>query len=84
MLYRIFTEDLNQSEIEKIVTAFYPGFTIYKAEGFWRAQKENSLIIEIVTESDDAKISDIARQIKAANRQQAVLVQRIENNQWLV
>ena len=84
MLYRIFTEDLNQGKIEKIVTDHYPGFTIYKAEGFWRAQKENSLIIEIVTESNDAKVNAIAKAIKEENDQQAVLVQKIENNQWFV
>lgn len=84
MLYRIFTEDINQGSIEEIVTKHYPGFTIYKAQGFWRAQKEDSLIIEIITESNDAKISTIATEIKTANSQQAVLVQKIENNQWFV
>ena len=84
MLYRIFTEDINQSEIEKIVTEFYPGFTICKAQGFWRLQKENSLIIEIVTEDEDAKITAIASKIKQANEQQSVLVQKIENHQWFV
>ena len=84
MLYRIFTEDKNQPTIEQIVTEFYPGFTLVKGEGFWRLQKENSLIIEIVTEDEDAKISEIAQRIKAANQQQAVLVQKIQNHQWFV
>ena len=84
MLYRLFTEDMNQEEIEKIVAQFYPGFTIFKADGFWRLQKEGSLVVEIVTEDEDAKISEIAKQIKNANAQQSVLVQKIENHQWYV
>lgn len=84
MLYRIFTEDLNQDKIEQIITESYPGFTIHKAQGFWRLQKEDSLIIEIVTEDDEAKVNAIARAIKEANEQEAVLVQKIHNEQWFV
>jgi len=84
MLYRIFTEDKNQQTVEQIISDFYPGFTINKAQGFWRLQKEDSLIIEIVTEDEDAKINAIAKRIKAANEQEAVLVQKIRNHQWLV
>lgn len=84
MLYRIFTEDLNQDKIEQIVARYFPGFTIHKAEGFWRLQKEDSLIIEIVTEDDDAKVKAIATEIKQANSQEAVLVQKIRNEQWFV
>jgi len=84
MLYRIFTEDVNQDKIEQIVTKHFPGFTIHKAEGFWRLQKENSLIIEIMTEDNDAKIKAIAGEIKRTNKQETVLVQKIHNEQWFV
>ena len=84
MLYRIFTERKNEAEIEKIVSKYYEGFTLVKSEGFWRLQKENSLIIEIVTEDSDKLISNLAKEIKANNNQQAVLIQKIKNNQWLV
>lgn len=84
MLYRIFTEDINQNGIEQIVAKYFPGFTTHKAEGFWRLQKEDSLIIEIVTEDDDAKVKAIAGEIKQANSQEAILVQKIRNEQWFV
>jgi hypothetical protein len=84
MLYRIFTEDKNQDEIEKIVSRHFPGYTIFKAAGFWRLQKENSLIVEIITEDSDAKINKIATDIKKCNKQETVLVQKIKNNQWLI
>ncbi len=84
MLYRIFTEDIKQENIEEIVKRFYPGFTIMKGEGFWRAQKEGSLIIEIVTKDEDAKITKMASDIRDKNDQESVLVQKIQNHQWLV
>lgn len=84
MLYRIFTEDKNKHQIEAIVNKYYPGFTLYKGEGFWRLQKEKSLIIEIITEEHETKINKIAKEIKKVNKQEAVLVQKIKNNQWLV
>lgn len=84
MLYRIFTEQINLHKIEKIVSKFFEGFTLIKSEGFWRLQKENSLIIEIVTSEQDQKITDLAKLIKQANNQESVLIQRINNNQWLV
>lgn len=45
---------------------------------------EDSLIIEIMTEDDDAKIKAIAGEIKRANKQETVLVQKIQNEQWFV
>ncbi len=84
MLYRIFTENQNEVEIEKIVNKFYPGFTVVKGEGFWRMQKEDSLIIEIVTQDEDTKINTVAQEIKELNKQEAVLVQKIKNKQWYI
>ena len=83
--FRIYTEDKNQEKIEEILSKHFQGFTIYKAEGYWRLQKENSLIIEILGESEAIKrINQVAMEIKKANDQQAVLVQRIKNSNWLV
>lgn len=84
MLYRLYTELKNEELIEKVVSKFYPGFTVIKGEGFWRLQKEHSLIIEIVTEDEDAKIEAVAKEIKAVNSQDNVLIQKIKNKQWLV
>ena len=86
MLYRIFTEDVkeNHEALTEIVGTFYEGFTILKSEGYWRLQKENSLVIEIVTVDEDEKIKTLAAAIRDANSQECVLVQRIENHQWFI
>lgn len=83
MLYRLLTENKNQTAIEKILTKEFSEFTIYKAEGFWRLQKENTLVIEIET-TDLGKINKVAKNIKIANDQEAVMVQEIKNKAWLV
>jgi len=83
--FRIYTEDTNREKIEEIISKHFEGFTIFKTDGYWRLQKEKSLIIEILGESDIvAKINSLAREIKEMNNQEAVLVQKIKNNNWLV
>jgi len=84
ILYRIFTENVNQDKIEQIVNRYFYGFTLIKSDGYWRLQRENSLIIEIVTDDTDNLINQLAREIKDTNDQEAVLIQKIKNNQWLV
>ena len=85
MFYRILTENVGKDKIEKIIAERFEGFTLYKAEGFWRLQKEDSLVIEIEAEiAAESKVNEVARAIKSANHQEAVMVQRINNNSWLV
>lgn len=83
MLYRLLTENKNLPQVEKLISDQFEGFTLYKAQGYWRLQKENTLVIEIET-SDMDKINKLAKQIKEANKQEAVLVQEIKNKAYLV
>lgn len=85
MLYRICTEDINRPGIERIVSSRFPGFTTLTAHGFWKLQKENSLIIEVVTDvKNEHKIKAIAGDIKALNNQESVLIQRFNSKQYFV
>lgn len=84
MLYRIFTENKNKKKLEKIISKHFEGFTLYKATGFWRLQKEKTLIIEIIEDIPVDRINNLAKDIKKANKQEAVLVQKLQNNSWLV
>ena len=73
-IFRIYTEDLNRDEIEKIVAAEFEDFTEIPAVGYFHGQKENSLVIEIVGRVDPAKVENVAEAIRESNRQQAVMV----------
>jgi hypothetical protein len=74
-LYRIYTEDVNRNEILEIVSKYFDAFTFIMARGAWKGKHESSLIIEIISNPlQSPLIRDVARAIKIANRQQAVLV----------
>ena len=51
----------------------------------YRIQKENSLILEIeAPKVDKNKINKLAKAIKEANNQEAVMVQELKNHAWLI
>ncbi len=83
--FRIYTEDKQKDKIERILSNQCDGFTIYKAEGFWRLQYENTLMIEILGDSDTGdRVHSAAQELKEENNQEAVLVQKSNNTNWLV
>jgi hypothetical protein len=77
MLYRILTENVNKEQIVKIVSLHFDGFTIYEAEGYWKGKPEKALVIEIDSGNDLWLIMKIAKEIKAFNCQESVMVQGI-------
>ena len=83
MLYRILTEDKNRPNVIGLVTKRFPGFTLLSAQGYWQGTAENSLALEIDTDKTE-DVFNLAREIKAANGQQAVLVQELSSKATLV
>jgi hypothetical protein len=74
-LYRIQTEAVNVATVRSIVADAFEAFTIVSTQGVWKGSREASLTIEIVGALEDrAEVFAIARQIKLANAQEAVLV----------
>ena len=85
MLYRMLTEDINRDDILELTSNEFDGFTIYKATGYWQGVGENSLIIEVISENDIAdKWQALAETIKANNKQQAVLIETMQNHSYMV
>lgn len=85
MLFRIFTENKNQAQVEYIVSSHFDAFTIFKATGYWKGIPEHSLVIEV--SGDDiieASIRDMCAQIKSHNEQECVLIQKIECSQEFI
>lgn len=79
LLYRIQTEDKNRDGIEKTVSDFFDGYTVLSGTGFWKSDKEPTLVIEILAESAShnlnwANVKHIAEIIKESNNQECVLV----------
>lgn len=82
-MYHIYTEDTNRAGIETILARHFDAYTLLSARGVWRGQAEDSLVIELdgVARED---VEQAAREIKAANSQQAVLVAEIAATTFLV
>ncbi len=89
MIVRIITERKNVRWVCGLVSEFFPSFTAYKATGFWQSKREKSIVIEVDTMNTtplllDMNIGMICKKIKGYNRQQSVLVQKIESESKLV
>ena len=85
MLFRILTENINQPGIENKVNGFFDGYTILKADGYWKTAREKSIIIEIIAEPEARKkVFKLAQEIKRLNNQQSVLVQEFGLNSSFV
>jgi uncharacterized membrane-anchored protein YitT (DUF2179 family) len=82
-MYRIYTEDVNRTNIENILGAHVEGYTLFPAVGSWKGHKEQSLIIELA-DTSTKDVYSIAREIKQANRQDSVLVVHIPNEAHFV
>ena len=74
--FTAYTEGINREKIEEILSSKLEGFTIFPAIGVWQSIKENSLIIELISDKAEDKIKLISclHDIKAFNQQQAVLL----------
>ncbi len=75
-MYRILTENKNVYEVKKLLANMNLDYTMYYADGSWKGQPEDSLMIELADASKDVAEA-VARLIKHANFQQAVLLQEI-------
>lgn len=76
-VYRIYTESTPDfdSNTEAILAEHFGSATLSAGTGYWQGQKEATTIIEIVGTPDDAgRVAYIAKRIRDANKQEAVLV----------
>jgi hypothetical protein len=92
MIVRISTERKRVKWLCGLISEFFDGFTVYKTTGYWQGVREKSIVFEIDTLGFsstqtlllDANIKMICRKICGYNRQDAVLVQRIESETVLL
>jgi hypothetical protein len=83
MMYRLLTEDINRRKVLAAVSKHFDGFTITPAIGYWKGHKENSIAIDIETQRA-REVKKLALEIKAINKQDAVLIQRFAPKSSLV
>lgn len=84
MIYRIVTEDKGDhwtQAVEILVSKSFDGFSISKQVGYYKGQKEKSIVIEI-NQTDDAlgKVWILCEKIRDTLNQECVLLQTIASN----
>jgi len=80
MLYRLFTENKRKKWICELIAEKFSGFTVFETIGYWQGKKEKGLCIEILTNNFAAAIhiNKICKAICGYNKQECVMVQKIE------
>lgn len=88
MIIRICTEDKNHEQVRELCAKRFDAFTIYHGLGAWKGVLEPSLTIEIAIIGApfgwQEAVVTLARDIKALNRQEAVLIEYIESANVLI
>ena len=92
MVIRISTERKRVSWLCGLVGEFFDGFTVYKTIGYWQGKREKSIVFEIDTTGFDriqrllldTNLHMIVKKICGYNRQNCVLVQKIESETVLL
>lgn len=74
-LYKIYTENINQSLTEKLISKYLSAYTIYQAKGCWAGSAEQSIVIEYFSSDkrEQVTIVSLCEEIKQLNKQQAVI-----------
>ena len=92
MIIKISTERKRTKWLCSLISEFFNGFTVYKTVGYWRGKREKSIVFEIDTAGFDntqrllldMNIKMICRKICGLNRQDAVLVQKVESTSYML
>jgi hypothetical protein len=89
-LYRVCTENKNYPGILNYLDEHFPdGYTVINANGAWQGIREKSLVIEIIGKKDsvdfiNTSVEHLCYWLKKYNNQQAIMVQSIDVNPWLI
>lgn len=68
--FRIYTENKRNEIAEALAAAHFDGFNITETTGYWKGQREDSIVIEIIAPDEDAlKVEALAGELQ----QEAVL-----------
>ena len=89
MILKIITQRKNVRWLHGLIGEFFSGFTVYYAVGYWQGKREKSIVFEIDTLNEvpitlDISIKMICKKICGYNKQQSVLVQKIESDSELL
>ena len=74
------TKELEIEKIEKLVSEHFEGFTASEVVGYWKGSKEQTLKIEVITESKPVELARIGKELRDKLDQESILMEIIESN----
>jgi len=81
MTYLIFTE--KKDNLHRMVDTYFEAFTILDAKGFWQGVAEDSAVILVVSDEPE-RVKNLCHVIKVVNKQEAVLLVSLNNEDELI
>ena len=87
MLYRIYTEDKNDYELDSLVSKFSNSFTRYNTTGFYKLKKEGSVVYEFFIGNSifgNKMMMQLCAEIKKLNNQESILIVKLHSEHEFV
>lgn len=74
------TKKLETRKVRSVMASRHDGFTLYPVTGYWKGQRENSLIV--LVEDDETKVMATIAILKSALEQEAIGFQQVPQVQF--
>ncbi len=87
MLYRIYTENKNEIEVENMIKTYSNSFVKSNTTTFWKGKRQNSLMFEFLIGNNNfgnRLMLQLGEEIKKMNELESVLVVKLHNEHQYV
>ena len=75
------THKLEKEKALSILSSAYEGMSVSEIIGLWKGEKENSILVSVMTEKADyTQIKTICKELNRKLDQQAIMVEVLESN----
>jgi len=74
------TKQLEKTKIENALVKHFEGFTALEVIGYWKGAKEQTLLVETITEKSDSELAKITKELCGLLEQDAIILEIVETN----
>ena len=72
-VYRIYTEDVDRQAVIPVTSEAFENFTLHETIGYYRGEREDSIVLEIV-DAEETDVQSLAEKIRKLTGQKSVLI----------
>lgn len=74
------TKKLEQKKIEVTMNKYFEGYSAMQIIGYWKGQRERTMMVQVVSDSSDAVLSRCAVELCDVLQQDSVMLEVVESN----